>query len=245
MMKRTLLIMLCALLLSSCRKENMCDCFRGTGEDVTEIRETAPFTEIRLEDNIHLVFTPDSVFSVKISGGEKLMPRLITESDGHTLYIRNDNRCNWVRSYKRQITAEVSAPALYHLQSEGSGDIRFTRTLVTDSFTIDCYGTSGYVEIPLQAQTARFHFHTGVSDLKATGSAGVCYVYSVASGMLHLEDLHCGYVFAENKGTGNFYVRAKEELGATVSWTGNIYYYGRPAKVSTRITGSGAVIPME
>jgi hypothetical protein len=62
----TLKICIISLLLFSCNKENAWDCIQTTGDIVSETREVNGFCYIRLEDNINLIITQDSIESVRL-----------------------------------------------------------------------------------------------------------------------------------------------------------------------------------
>ena len=79
------------LLISSCRKENMWDMFKGTGKNISEIRALPAFAKIYLKDNVNVIITQGSTQEVKVEAGEKLVPLIRTRVDTGTLFISNDN----------------------------------------------------------------------------------------------------------------------------------------------------------
>jgi hypothetical protein len=63
------------------------------------------------------------------------------------------------------------------------------------------------------------------------------------TGNLELGDLKARDVEAVVSGTGRVIVKPSRALDASVPGTGSIVYRGHPSKVTTNITGSGAVVP--
>src|SRR5689334_18323193 len=101
-----LLIGILLLSLTTCQKEHLFDCFKSAGKSVTENRAATPFTNINLTNNVDLIINPDTTFYIKVTAGDNLIDGIITELQGTTLYIRNENRCNWMRSFKNTYTVE-------------------------------------------------------------------------------------------------------------------------------------------
>jgi len=125
----------------------MCDCFKGTGKVITETRTPSDYTRIELNDNINLVITQDSINKISVEGGEKLLPNIQTEFVDNKLIIKNNNKCNWVRSYKNKFTVYVSAKSLKRIEYFGSGNITSTNTLVADTLEINCPESAEKIDI--------------------------------------------------------------------------------------------------
>ena len=65
----------------------MCDCFKGTGKVITEIRTPSDFTRVELHDNINLIITQDSINKISVEGGEKILPNIQTKFVDNKLII--------------------------------------------------------------------------------------------------------------------------------------------------------------
>lgn len=234
--------LLITLLSGSCKKENMCDCFKSTGSEKTESRNLAGFTKIELHNNVDLVITPGKPFAVSVTAGKNLIDLVTTEVEDNTLIIRNKNKCNWVRSFQNKFTVQLSIPELTYIYYDGSGHITTTDTLNEPFFTFEGWTCSGSVNLLLNTGTSRLTLHTGTADLTASGFAGVSYVYSSAAGPMQCSKLETGYTYITNAGTNECYVRVTKEMAAVISLQGNIYYSGNPYKVEKEITGTGQLI---
>src|SRR5438067_439983 len=90
-----LYIVHCALcIVSGCKKENMCDCIKSTGDIITEHRSIADFTELEVYKNVIVTIVQDTVVYADVEAGENLMPLIDTEVSGGVLKITNNNKCN-------------------------------------------------------------------------------------------------------------------------------------------------------
>ena len=231
-------------LFISCKKENMGDCFKGTGNIITQQRNVEQlFKRIEVEDNIALVLTQSNEYSVKIEAGENLIDLIETDFDGDILTIRNNNKCNWVRSYTKPIIAHISLPYLLSLQYRSSGDVTATNIFQLDSTNIEVWGGAGSVNLNVDCRVAVYAIHTGTGDLNISGKTGVSYVWNSGNGFFYGENLNTVFTYISTRGTGDCYVNADIELGATILHIGDIYYKGNP-EVNADIRGSGKLIKL-
>ena len=117
------------------------------------------------------------------------------------------------------MSVEVSIPSLEALTLTGSGVIS-TTGIKSSSLTVTLSGS-------------------GV--LRASGSATRVDVNLGGSGDAQLEQLTARDVHAVVSGSGRILVSASNTLDASVPGSGAIVYSGNPVRVTTNITGNGAV----
>ena len=231
------------LAISSCKKENRWDMFKGTGKKVSETRALAPFTKILLEDNVNVVLSPGHTQEVRVEAGEKLISLVRTEADTNTIHIYNDNKCNWARSYKKgTITVYITMPTLRYIWHNGSGDITCTDTIHCDTINIQPH-ESGNIELTLNANVIFNQLH-GNSDVTLHGKCPIMGIFHIGEGYLHAEDLQTDDVWIHTEASGNEYLNVKKELTASIEWAGSAYYKGNPATVTGEVKGNGKLIPI-
>src|SRR4051812_21162166 len=136
-------LLLCAFAFSTCKKENMCDCFKSTGHTTSEYREVSGFDQIKLHNNVDLIITPGKPFSCRVTAGSNLIDMVKTKVEGNMLVISNENKCNWVRSFKNRFTVELSMPSLTYLYFTGSGTVTLKDTIREHKFVMDGWTCSG------------------------------------------------------------------------------------------------------
>ena len=159
------------------------------------------------------------------------------------LYLTNENKCNWVRSFKDKVNIYVTCIKIKGLVNNiGSGNITSLDTLYTDYFQLDDFDGSGIINLKLVANTSWFNLHTGPADLVVNGRSGLSYLYSVGNGSADLKNFPSNGYYITNNSTNNCYVNVQKELDVKIGYIGNIYYSGSPYKITTNITGSGKLI---
>lgn len=236
------LIMLGILGATGCKKNGF-DCFTSTGKIIQEDRYVADFDSIDIRDYVNLVLIQDTVNKVVVEAGENIIRNITTNVIDRQLNIRNNNTCNWVRSYNKPINVYVSVKNLWKIYYQSSGNINTSNTLNSDSLKIVIWGGCGSLNLEMDINTGYFLLIMGTVDINLKGNCDICSIASSDYGFIDCRELTTGYSYIINNGSNDSYVSASQYLEATIGSIGNIYYTGNPAKVVTYINGSGRVIP--
>ena len=120
-----------------CKKENLCDCVKSTGEIVTEKRSLADFDQVEVRKNVLVTLYQDTVNYIEVEAGSHLIDLVRSDVSGGVLKITNDNTCNWVRSYDIKIYASVHVKKLSRIEHYGSEEIHCATPLKTDYLEVN------------------------------------------------------------------------------------------------------------
>lgn len=243
-MKKVILFLIILVFIDSCSKEKRCDCLKSTGAVITEERTVTPFNQIKIEDKINLFLKQDTFYSVKVEAGENLLYDIITEVNDSMLEIRNNNHCNWVRSYKPEINVYVTFKNIWHLiYLKGAGKVITEDTIRTDSFRLDNLEGTGSLNFFINADETFFILHTGPADLTVKGKTNYSYLYTAGNGPTDMTEYNSKIVCITSKSTADSYVWVTDEIDVWIDYVGNIYYKGNPSVITHNYTGSGRLIP--
>lgn len=232
--------------LTSCGKDSLTGCFQGTGKVVKEIRDiSTQCIYIKVENNLNLILTNSTSPQIIVEAGENLQNNILTKIVNDSLFLSNNNHCNWLRDYSKPINIYVSSNSLFKIDYQGSGDISATHQVEKDSMIIDVRNGSGSITLDLNVQLARLNLHEGTSDFNISGKALITFIYAADYGPFFCRNFETKHLYINNRGTNDCYVNSGYELGATIENLGNIYYYGDPEIVNSTITGEGKLIKME
>lgn len=238
-------IFLIALLgINSCKKENLCDCVKSTGEETTEERTPeGTFNEIELFDKVNLFIQQDTVDKIRVEAGKHLLPLVETSISNNKITIKNKNKCNWVRSYKKEINVYLSVKNLNQITYRGEGNVKSLNTITTDSIYIESWNGSGSINLSLKTKTSIAAIHNGCADITLKGYSGVSTIYSIGNGFIYADELESGYTYLYSSGVGNCSVWATKEIGVEMHGLGDVYYKGNPPSIRySIITGKGKLI---
>jgi len=233
----------CVLLFNSCRKQNMCDCFKPRGETIIENRSVGNFTTLQVFDKIDVYYIQDTTVttcSVKVVTGKHLMSSVTTEVSNGVLQITNLNKCNFVRGSHNDVTVYVTSPTVKTFIQDGVGNMYCTSTVNRDSIIV-YLRNSGDIHLHVNTNHFADHMH-GVGDLYVDGIASDFYSYSIGQGFIHAQDLSTSTTYMYYGSNGEARINVGSQLTAVLTTTGSIYYSGNPGVVQKSGTGSGKLI---
>ncbi len=229
----------------SCEKASVADCFKSTGSIVQEERPVTGFHTVILHDNVSLVLESSNTNHLTIEAGKNLMKKIVTEVNDSVLTIRNNNSCNWVRSYDKPVTAYLSFTELDTLEYRSIGDVTSKDTIRVGNMEISVKEGAGEIGFIVDAVILHCNLHYGTADIKMKGHAGVCYVYSGGFGLIDNRDLDADFVYLETRSSNNVYVQVHKVLGVTIDNIGNVLYTGDPYDISVVQNSSGQLIKLD
>jgi len=234
-----LLIFLFPILFFSCKKENMLDCVKRAGSDTWETRIVPPFTRLKIQDQVNVFITQGNTQEVKVEAGKNLISLVRTEVNYDVLSIKDDNKCNWSRSYKNKINVYVTVPKLTHINFDGSGQVKSLNTITGDMIDV-LTNSAGDMELTLDMYEVISHLH-GSTDMILHGKSNLHGIWHSGEGYLRCSDLKTDVTWTYLIGAGNEYLNAKDQLSATLKGIGDVYYSGNPT-VNSTATSSGKLI---
>ena len=226
-----------AFMLNACKKENMCDCIKRTGDIIQETRNVSGFTKILTNDDVNVFLTQDSIYQVIVEAGENITPLVITEGVDSTLVCRNKNRCKWARSYKKPLNIYVHMPIITQINSEGTGDVKGLNTINTPAIYMLAQN-SGDVDLTIHTNQLTTSMH-GNAELTLHGYSRNhdCDVQGTA--YLLAGDLHTNYTYINNGSLGQCYVNVASFLICSIDLKGDVFCYGNPQTVYYDHSNSG------
>lgn len=246
MKKLLYLLTLTLILLTSCKKGAITDCFYSTGNISKEVRSIENFNSILLKDNVSLILIKSENNSIKVEAGSNLIGKIKTDvNENGVLVITNDNSCNWIRSYDSPINVYLNYVDIDSIEYRSIGNISTFDTLATDTLWLKVKEGAGQINAVLNVHRLYCALHYGTADIVLSGASGLSYVYSASFGLIDMIDLESNIVFVNNRSSNDIYLTAKTQLGATIENIGNIYYAGNPPTVNLDKTGSGELIKIE
>ena len=245
-MKRLIILFIpaLALLLARCSQDDGI-CIGSTGKTITQDRPGLPYHYVEVNDNINLFLTQDSVYTgVKVEAGENLIDGILTEIDNGRLVLKNNNSCNWLRSFDVPVNVYLTFTSLDTLIFRAAGNITCTNEWTNDSVCFDVIEGGGQIDLKLNVFKSHLFVRYGTVSVNVTGHSEVTFVSSKGYGPLHAEDLNSKFTYVYTFSPNDVFVNASVELGVEIGNIGNVYYRGDPSEVSTDIYGEGKLIKL-
>jgi hypothetical protein len=208
----------------SCKKPSERSCFKSAGKPATETRHLNPYSHIIITDNITLNLTQSLEYSATITAGEHLKNFIVTEVKNDTLYIRNDNQCNNLRSLKNEISVDVAFENLHYIKTKTSKNITSTNAIFLDSLIIEGFFFNGDVDLEFNGKYIACKVHSGGADIIIKGNVDECYAYHIGTGSINYKLLESKRGHLHSRTTANSYMNCKNVLEVEIHSSGNVYY---------------------
>jgi putative autotransporter adhesin-like protein len=188
---------------------------QGSGVAAAQTRTVSPFSSVELAGTSNVTILVGGKQLVVVRGDDNLLGHVTTDVRDGRLVV--GTRGSFTTA--SPMSVEIAVPTLAALALSGSG------TVTAD----DVRAQSLIVTL------------TGSGLLRAGGTANRLDVSLAGSGDAQLDQLVARDVHAVLSGSGRIVVHATSKLDASVPGTGTILYSGSPAKVTTNISGQGAI----
>jgi hypothetical protein len=234
-------MLLCAGVFFSCKKENMGDCFKSTGDIAIEYRTLAAFDTIQAHDNISVFLTTDTFFELKVEAGENIIPLIKTEVKDNKLIIKNDNTCNWVRSFTTPVNVYVTMPSPGGLINEGTSAITSVNAIKDRTLLIKMT-SSGDINVQLDIPHLLGNLSACEGNLNLSGNCDLFEVFFIGTSIIEASNLAVERAYIQTSGTGDFHLNVSQEIGAKIDWIGNVYYKGSAVEAYADYSSSGRII---
>jgi len=238
-MKTVLLLLLFPLLiLSGCDNEPWSPNVRGTGPTESEVRTLRDFSRVELKIDAQVILTQGAQREVRIEAQRNILDILETEISGDQLeieYGRYD-----VRSHD-PVKVYITVPSLTEVEVSGSGKIQSASLWTATSFRTHVSG-SGEISMNFAKVDGLRTNVSGSGEVRLSGTGQNHNATISGSGKIYAYELETQDTYASISGSGKTYVAAARTLDVDLSGSGSVYYRGNP-KVSSRISGSGKVVP--
>lgn len=219
-------------MIVGCNSPEAPDCLKSTGRTQTVSRSFASLpTILEVRDNIDVFITYDSVAGITIEGGKNILPDILLEetAEGHYT-LRNANTCNWVRSYKRKITARVTLPAtLRELRLYGSGEVIGQNTWKAGSpVSIDIEGS--LEKLDMQVEVGRLNLNVGGygAHINLRGTVGEGFIETLDFPNMDLSELSIYSGIVKQRAGTDLRINATHYLWTQIHGTGNLILISGP-----------------
>lgn len=186
-----------------------------------------------------------SEFKIEITAGEHVIKNISSKISNEVLKLDNNNKCNFVRGYKKTIKVKITAPYLVQVTNYGVGPITIAEGFQQDKIFIKAEN-SGDTYMDGTFDEIRTSSH-GNGDMYLKGVTKRLLVYSNGTNFTRAEDLVVSdYIFISTYSIGDAFLNLK--TSATIDyyiWSeGNIYYQGNPASIKnlSEINAKGKLI---
>jgi hypothetical protein len=212
---------------------------RGDGHKVTQPREVAAFSSVRLEGSLDVRVKIGPPRAVSVTIDENLQPLVLTRVEGDTLVVDTRNI-----SYQGEGRVELTTPSLRGFAIEGSGDVTIDGAGAAGPKGDLTLSVSGSGDFDWRGVAARLDVSIeGSGDVKLDGQADEARVSIEGSGDVKGARLTARSAEVHVSGSGDAELTlAGGRLSASVEGSGDVVWHGTAQVDRADVSGSGSVV---
>lgn len=223
------------LFLQSCMIDIFDESIYGEGPVETKERKIGDFTGIKVSAGIDVFLTQDDNTKVEVVADENLHEVIKTEIRGNVLHVYSDVNIRRAKSKKVYVTCKK----IEELGVSSAGDLTGQNKIVTDFLDISL-SSAGDLDIEVEAQRIECSISSS-GDARLSGSAEELYARLSSAGNLKAYELITKKCEVRVSSAGNAKIHVTEELDASASSAGDVYYMGDPKIKNISSSSSGGV----
>lgn len=205
-------VIMCAFSLTGCGAKDVV----GKEPAKAEVRNVAEFNAVKVSGSYNLAIRTGADQKVSIATNADLLPYIVTQVKGDTLYI--DNKSSVSLKPTAVQTLNVTVKNIKQIQLDGAN-------------TIDAQGINS------DELTLKFN---GSNKGSLVGTAKDVKLTTAGEATIDAQKLVAEKVVVDISGTANVLLNAAKKLDVTMMGNGKIQYLGKPA-LTQKIMGSGEI----
>ena len=196
-----------------------------------EIKGIAGFKEIQTNSSVSVIYHNAADTRIVVSASDNVIPYIEVVKKGSRLEVGLKKNINVrVKNSRADLKVNVYAPEVSAFTVKGSGDIE-CKAVSGDVVALGVTG-SGDVKVSSVATDELACGVSGSGDIVvAAGTVGSANYGVTGSGDIKASSVIATEANAVASGSGDISCRATKQLSTAAMGSGNIYYYGNPAKV--------------
>jgi hypothetical protein len=234
------------IFLFSCSKASDRRCFKTSGNIVVRTFEVNGFTSLKLHKFIRFILVPDTVDYVEVQAGKNLINFVNITSEGGILEISNRNTCDFLRSWKRDVSVFVHAKKINNIYFDGTETLTSSDTLRTDFLTFHQQDGSGNVDLFVRSFVLQSSQTNSAGNLSIHGFTDYLKVETNGLSSLDTKNLVVkdSIRFVQNSLKEILLNANLTALYGDINNSGAVKYFGSPSLIGVNIIGSGKLIQL-
>lgn len=243
-MMRIFIIVLFVATLFSCKKAEDRRCFKSVGPNTTKEIIVDSFDKLFLGPHVKFVLVQDSEEKVVLKGGKNLLNFISTDVIDGILRVENKNKCNFLRSFSKIVTAEIHLVNVVNIEFEGTEELTCSNQLSAVDLALTIRDGAGHVDLDVSANSLNFVLTHGWGNFTFNGDVNYLNMEVRSNGFGSTYGLTVAdSVLVKSSSTENIMIQANNCLIRTQTFeAGDIWYRGTPTFIEHHSYGDGQLV---
>lgn len=242
---RSYLIIAGILLCFSCKKAEDRVCFKKAGsEDLRVVATDMDIDTLYLYDGLHYSLVQGSETRVELKGGENLLSHIEVTFNNGRLTVSDENKCNFLRSYKNKIHAKIIVDTVSYIYYEGSEELKSIDTLYSNELRLIIRDGAGSTDLTLSNGYTSATVSHGFGDFTLRGKTTFAYLHCNSNSYCDTRSFRASnWLKIKSNTVGKMLVNANtNHLSAVVCTSGDVGYVGTPENITLKRYGKGELL---
>ncbi len=230
---------------SACKKPEDRLCFKSTGEFGEFVIDLDSVRHFDLGENVKYRIFQDSTNRVIIKGGSNLIKHIDISNRDNVLYVRNLNKCKFVRNSPDQVEVEIHYPSMNGFTINMSDSVIFMNQIKTHTFRVLMRDGGGSLVANVDVTKISMIVANGAGDFTLSGKADEAELKIQNNGAANASAFRSEYVFIYQNSTANMFIDLNgSSASILVDGTGNVFYSNEAGNIESEIRGEGQIIKL-
>ena len=232
------------VLCFSCKKSEDRRCLKSAGIDTIKVIHLDPFSELLLGSDLNFVLVQSNEEKVVVQGGKNLVNFVDVSIDDECLKITNRNNCNFLRSYKHQLTVEVHLKKIESVLFQGSKPLVCENQLICNDLFVRIEEGAGELNLDIDCDKLYCDVYKGWGNMVLTGNTDFLRLLARGNGFVDSYGLNVAdslHVISDTPRDIKINADAAI-LRSETSQNGDIWYIGLPQLIDHNQLGTGGLV---
>ncbi len=241
---RIYLFILIYLVFVSCEKATERLCVKGVGSEESIERELGEFNQLYLGPRLRFDLVQDTVNKVVIRGGENIIGFVRTDIVDGKLFITNENRCNFLRSFKKKIIVELHLKKIQNIEFDATEPAYCLNSISTDYLSVTINESAGRFYLDLTAEVLYTVVNRSWGNFEVVGNVNYYKAHLRGNAFGNTMGLSVSdSIHVITRSGGDLDINADGVLlRSQIYSVGNIGYIGSPTIIDHSSLGEGQLL---
>ena len=222
-MRHLIHILVLALLLASCKKNEVVS---GSTET------TLPFQKIEVDGSFDVLLSDDSVFSVQFEADKAFFEALSFEVIDSVLYISDGKSPRWRNPGAKKPMVRIHGNQLREIKLLETCYLKSETPITSDELGLVAFSKLNIADLELDCKVFYFwNNHPCGGEIRLRGKTDELKIWNFAIMRVDASACKTRYAWVENSSKADVLVDVNEQIDYAIGGKGNIYVEGNPAKV--------------
>ena len=243
-MKSVFYILISLLVLAACKKAEERSCFKSAGDEVSIEVPLQDFGRLFLGPHLKFRLIQGQESKLVITGGENLVNHVSSHMEGDQLFITNENKCNFLRSYKKEISVDIYYENIYVINFEGTKELKTVNPINAAYFTLVIEDGAGACNLDLNTDQLHVVVTNGWGNFNLSGVTNYAKLDIRGDGFGEMYDLSVADSMNVLMSTSNVLKINADQIPLRVQsyGVGDVWYKGTPSTIQFNKYGEGDLV---